>query len=137
MSHSRADRESKAEYQRQRRTLSVALYFRSIGEKKAYKAMAAAAGYSNFNAWLCQMIANATQGRLYPEGYVEELQQEVERLRKQLEGARMTVEDYHAQTRDLLRQRDELLTILHGLPTGAHAAARFLQKNAERRAAFD
>lgn len=120
-------RSARAEYQARRRLQSVELYFRSPEELTQHRLAAEAGGYSNFNAWLLQMLANATSGSVYPPDYVEGLKREVEKLRGWLDTARDEASDYRAQVKLLQAQRDTLLTLLHGLPEGSEVAARFLE----------
>lgn len=124
---------SRAEYQARRRFQCVNLYFRSVEELAAHKAAAEAGGYANFNAWLLQMIANATSGSVYPPEYVEGLKREVEKLRAWLDTARDEAADYRAQVKVLQNERDVLLTLLHGLTGGPEIAARFLEQSSNRR----
>jgi hypothetical protein len=121
----------RAAYQKERRRAAVLLYFRSETELAEFKAMAKASGYSHFNQYLLQMLHNATSGSLYPPEFVEGLKQDAERLRRWLETARDESDSYCAQVRTLLQQRDVLLVLIHGLPTGAEVAARFLQQSAQ------
>lgn len=122
------EKRSRAAYQAQRRLQSVTLYFRTPAELAAFKAAAEAGGYANFNAWLLQMLANATSGAVYPPEYVEGLKKEVEKLRGWLDTARDEAADYRAQVKLLQAARDTLLTLLHGLPEGGEVAARFLEQ---------
>jgi hypothetical protein len=112
----------------------VNLYFRNVDELAAHKAAAEAGGYANFNAWLLQMIANATSGSVYPPEYVEGLKREVEKLRAWLDTARDEAADYRSQVKVLQNERDVLLTLLHGLTGGPEIAARFLEQSSTRRA---
>jgi hypothetical protein len=121
-------RSSRAEYQARRRLQSVELYFRSPEELAEHRLAAEAGGYSNFNAWLLQMLANATSGSVYPPEYIEGLKREVEKLRSWLDTARDEASDYRGQVKLLQAQRDTLLTLLHGLPEGGEVAARFLEQ---------
>ena len=82
-------RSARAEYQARRRLQSVELYFRSPDELAQHRAAAEAGGYANFNAWLLQMLANATSGTVYPPEYVEGLKREVEKLRGWLDTAQV------------------------------------------------
>lgn len=125
------DRPSKARYQARRRLQSVDLYFRSPEELAEHRAAAEAGGYSNFNAWLLQMIANATSGTVYPPEYVEGLCKEVEKLRAWLDTAREEATDYRSQVKVLQAQRDSLLSLMHGLPDGPDVAARFLEQSSK------
>ena len=127
-------RANRASYQAQRRLQCVNLYFRSVEDLAAHKAAAEAGGYSNFNAWLLQMIANATSGSVYPPEYVEGLRRETEKLRAWLDAAREEAADYRAQVKVLQNERDVLLTLLHGLTGGPEIAARFLEQSSARRA---
>lgn len=122
---------SRAAYQKERRKAAVTLYFQSETELAEFRAMAESGGYRNFNQYLLQLLYNATSGSLYPPEFVEGLKQDAERLRRWLETAKEESEAYRGQTRVLLQQRDILLTLLHGLPTGAEVAARFLQQAAQ------
>src|SRR5438552_1026802 len=103
----------RAAYQAQRRLQCVNLYFRSPAELASHRAAAEAGGYANFNAWLLQMIANATSGSVYPPEYVEGLKREVEKLRDWLDTARDGAADYRAQVKLLQAQRDSLLSLMH------------------------
>ncbi len=125
---------SRAPYQAQRRLQCVNLYFRSIEELAAHKAAAEAGGYANFNAWLLQMLANATSGTVFPPEYVEGIKKEVEKLRGWLDTAREEATDYRGQVKVLQNERDVLLTLLHGVTGGAEIAARFLEQSSTRRA---
>lgn len=116
-------RSARAEYQARRRLQSVDLYFRSPEELAQHRAAAEAGGYSNFNAWLLQMLANATSGTVYPPEYVGGLKREVDKLRGWLDTARDEASDYRVQVKLLQAQRDTLLTLLHGLPEGGEVAA--------------
>lgn len=127
--HSRQARPSRADYQAKRRQQSVVLYFRSVDELDSHRAAALASGYEhNFNAWLLQMVANATSGTVFPPEYVEALKKDIEKARAWLETAREENQDYRGQVKLLQAQRDTLLTLLHTLPDGADVAARFLEQ---------
>lgn len=122
-------RPSRADYQARRRHQSVVLYFRSAEELDTHRAAAAASGYEhNFNAWLLQMVANATSGTVFPPEYVEAIKKDLEKARTWLETAREENQDYRGQVKLLQAQRDTLLMLLHGLPEGADVAARFLEQ---------
>lgn len=121
-------KQSRAEYQRERRQHSTELYFRDVEQMRRYQQMAGDQGYATFNGWLLQMLANATSGSTYPPEYVEGLKAEAARLRRWLDAAKEEAEDYRAQVARLQQQRDTLLTLLHGLPDGSEVAARFLQQ---------
>lgn len=123
-------RPSRAEYQARRRQQSVVLYFRTTEDLLQHREAARASGYEhNFNAWLIQMIANATSGTVFPPEYVEALKRDLEKARSWLDVAREENQDYRAQVKLLQAQRDTLLTLLHGLPDGGEVAARFLEQN--------
>jgi len=95
-----------------------------VEELASFRTAAAAGGYeNNFNAWLLQMLANATSGAVYPPEYVDGLKRDVDKLRDWLDTAREEATDYRAQVKLLQAQRDTLLTLLHGLPDGAEVAA--------------
>lgn len=126
-------RPSRSEYQARRRLQCVNLYFRSPEDLAQHQASAEAGGYSNFNAWLLQMIANATSGSVYPPEYVEGLKREVEKLRAWLDTARDEAADYRTQVKVLQAERDVLLTLLHGLTGGPEVATRFLEQSNARR----
>lgn len=104
---------SRAAYQASRRAHSVTLYFRSVEELEDYKQQAQAGGYGNFNAWLLQMLANATSGAVFPPEYVEGLRKDLERARAWLETSRDEAADYRAQLRTLQQQRDALAVLAH------------------------
>lgn len=123
------DRASRAQYQRERRKYAMTLYFSSPAEMQAFQARGKAAGYANFNAYVLQLLNNATSGSIFPPEYVEGLKQEADRLRRWLETARDEADSYRNQTRVLQQQRDTLVVLLHGLPQGAEVAARFLQES--------
>ena len=54
---------SRAAYQAQRRTHAITLYFRSSEEMQRFQEAASEQGYARtFNAWILQMLANATSG---------------------------------------------------------------------------
>jgi hypothetical protein len=125
---------SRAAYQAKRREQSVQLYFRSVEELEAFKAAAEAGGYSNFNAWLLQMLQHATSGAVFPVDYVDGLRKDLEKLRDWLDTAREEATDYRSQVKLLQAQRDALLTLLHNLPEGGEVAARWLDQNASGRA---
>jgi hypothetical protein len=127
--HHNQVRPSRADYQARRRQQSVVLYFRSAEELAEHRLAAAASGYEhNFNAWLLQMIRNATSGSVFPPEYVEAIKRDLEKARSWLETAREENQDYRAQVKVMQAQRDTLLTLLHGLPDGAEVAARFLEQ---------
>ncbi|HUR69796.1 MAG TPA: hypothetical protein VM370_11180 [Candidatus Thermoplasmatota archaeon] len=105
-----------------------------MDELAAHRAAAEAGGYANFNAWLLQMIANATSGSVYPPEYVEGLKKEVEKLRSWHDTARDAAADYRAQVKVLQNDRAVLLTLLHGVTGGAEIAARFMEQANTRRA---
>lgn len=127
------DRPSRAQYQARRRRQSVVLYFRSETELAEHRLAAASSGYEhNFNAWLLQMVANATSGSVFPPEYVEAIKKDLEKTRAWLETAREENQDYRAQVKLLQADRDTLLTLLHGLPDGADVAARFLEQASAR-----
>lgn len=123
-------KENHAEYNRQRRKASHQLFFENRETLERFQGMARASGYASFNKWLLQMIMNATSGSLYPPDYVESLKAESDRLRRWLENTREEAEDLRAQVKMLQSQRDALIVLMHGLPTGPEAAARFLTKAA-------
>lgn len=113
---------SRAAYQARRRAQTVDLYFRSVEELEAFKGLAHAAGYKNFNAWLLQMLANATSGAVYPPEYVDGLRRDLDRAREWLEAARDEVSDYRSQVRLLQQQRDALAAIVHKLGDATQVA---------------
>lgn len=121
-------KEAHAEYNRQRRKAAHQLYFENRDALLNYQGMARASGYASFNKWLLQMIMNATSGSLYPPDYVESLKAEADRMRRWLENTREEAEDLRAQVKTLQSQRDSLIVLMHGLPTGPEAAARFLTR---------
>lgn len=121
---------SAAEYQKARRRQSVLIYFQSEHQREDFRARSRAAGFSSFSGWLLQMVINATSGSVFPPEYIEGLRQEADRLRRWLETAREESDEYRRQARTLQDQRDHLIVLLHGLPTGAEVAARFLQESA-------
>ena len=127
--HRKQARPSRADYQARRRQQSVVLYFRSPAELAEHRLQATASGYEhNFNAWLLQMVRNATSGSVFPPEYVEAIRRDLEKARSWLETAREENHDYRGQVKLLQAQRDTLLTLLHGLPEGAEVAARFLEQ---------
>src|SRR5579884_2190510 len=122
-----ADRRArKAAYQAARRKKSVLLSFTTEDELRDFQQMAEEAGYANFNAYLLQLLHNATSGSLYPPEYVEGLKADNAKLRSWHEQARDEAAEYRADVRKLRDQRDTLLRNLHDLPDGAEIAARFL-----------
>ena len=118
------------EYNLARRRLAAVIYFQSEAQKEELHAKALASGYTAFSHWLLQMVVNATNGAIYQPEYVEGLKQDSERLRRWLDAAREEADDYKRQARQLQEQRERLLLLLHNLPDGAQAAARFLQQSA-------
>lgn len=127
--HRKQARPSRADYQARRRRQSVVLYFRTTDELTEHRLAAMASGYEhNFNAWLLQMIRNATSGVVFPPEYVEAIKRDLEKTRAWLDTSREENQDYRGQVKLLQAQRDTLLTLLHGLPDGAEVAARFLEQ---------
>ncbi len=105
------------------------LFFKSREELDRFRAMSEACGYASFNAWLLQMIYNATSGSLFPPDYVDGMKSELDRNRRWLESAREEAEDLRGQVRVLQQQRDSLVVLMHGLPNGPETAARYLMKS--------
>ena len=102
-----------AAYMRARRAHTVSLYFRTRAEKEHFQAQAAAMGYAkNFNAWLLQMLANATGGNVYPPGYVEGIAKDLEKTRGWLEARDQEIQELRAENKNLLRQREDLRVLL-------------------------
>ena len=122
-------RPSRADYQAKRRAQSVDLYFRSPQELSSFRAAAEAAGYPNFNAYLLQLLANATSGAIYPPEYVDGLRRDLERARAWLEASRDENSDYRAQVKALQQQRDALL-LLAQRSGAAEPAAAIVQQGA-------
>ncbi|SRR5581483_3306985 len=121
-----------SEYWKERRDRSSTVYWPTLMDLRARKEQARLAGFgSDFSAWVVQMVANAISGSVFPPEYVESLKQEVERLRRWLETAREETEEYRKQNRRLQEQREKLIVLLHGLPTGAEVVARFLQQEVQ------
>lgn len=123
---------SKKEYNRARRRLVVEVFFQSEAQLEALKQRAKAAGYQRFSPWVLQMVLNASSGSVYQPEFVEGLKQESERLRRWLETTREEAEEYRRQVRLLQEQRDRLLLLVQGLPSGAEVTARFLQQGVIR-----
>lgn len=117
--------------QRERAANSTRVYFADPAEMEHFRFLAKKSGYPQFSKWIVQMLHNAVGGSLYPPEYVEGLKAEGERLRRWLDASREEADDYKQQVRRLQSQRDSLLILIHGLPTGAEVAARFLQQHAE------
>lgn len=110
-----------AAYMRARRTHTVSLYFRSHAEKEHFQAQAAAMGYpKNFNAWLLQMLSNATGGNVYPPGYVEGISKDLEKTRGWLEARDQEIQELRAENKNLLRQREDLRVLLAASTGEAH-----------------
>lgn len=102
-----------AAYMRARRTHTISLYFRSPAEKERLQARAAAMGYPrNFNAWILQMLANATGGNVYPPGYVDGIAKDLERTRGWLEARDQEIQELRAENKNLLRQREDFRVLL-------------------------
>lgn len=123
-------KEEMREYTRERRKTRFELFFPTRDELEKFRGMAQACGYSSFNGWLLQMIHNATGGSLFPPDYVEALKSEVERNRRWLESAREEAEDLRSQVKTLQAQRDSLVVLMQGLPSGPETAAKFLVRSA-------
>ena len=117
--------------QRARDLNSTRVYFADEAESAHFRFLARKSGYPQFSKWIVQMLHNAAGGSLYPPEYVEGLKAEGERLRRWLDASREEADDYKQQVRRLQSQRDSLLLLIHGLPSGAEVAARFLQQHAE------
>lgn len=123
--------QTRQEYNRARRRQVVEVYFQSEGQLAALKERSRAAGYQHFSPWIVQMVLNATSGTIYQPEFVEGLKQEGERLRRWLETTREEAEEYRRQVRVLQEQRDRLLLLVQGLPSGAEVTARFLQQGSQ------
>src|SRR5882672_7669343 len=112
-----------AEYQAERRSRSLTLYFPSREEMDRFHSIAHANGYGrNFSGWGLLMLHHATSGHLYPPEYVDDLKREGERLREWLEKARDEAEDYRPQIKILQGKVNTALVLFAGLEEGAQLA---------------
>ncbi|MHB8604122.1 MAG: hypothetical protein ACYDCK_02610 [Thermoplasmatota archaeon] len=116
---------SRAAYQAERRRHSVLLTFRDEEEKLRFQACAKAAGYVSVNAYLVQLLHNATSGTIYPPDYVESLKREVEKLRTWLDQAREENTDLRKDTKTLAAQKETLVFLLQDLPGGKEVADEY------------
>jgi len=116
---------SRAAYQAERRKHSYPVAFKDEAEKARFEAMAQEAGYVSFNAFLLQLLRNATSGAIYPPEYVDGLRKEVEKLRAWLDQARAEGAELRADNKALLAQKDTLVFLLTELPGGPDAMQDF------------
>lgn len=120
-------RASRAEYQKERRRLLHDLYFPSVEEKARLQALAAVEGFGHdFNAWLLLKLYASLSGNVYPAGYVEGIQADLERVRGWLESSREDAASSAAEVKALRARLEVLLVMVSELPAGGEIVARFL-----------
>src|SRR5581483_4013604 len=119
---------SRAAYQAERRKHSILVTFKDQAEKASFEADAEAAGYASFNAYLLQLLHNATSGVLYPPDYVEGLRSEVEKLRAWLDQAREENVDLRRDLKALQANEMNLGWILNDVPDGKEILERYRQR---------
>lgn len=123
-SHMQAEtmgRPSRAAYQKERRKQLHDLYFPNVAEKARFEAMAARAGYPSLNAYLLQLLANASSGVVFPREYVETLQRDLERVRSWLDAAKDENADLRVRLKSAEAARDAAVALVQG---GAAILAR-------------
>lgn len=99
-------------YQRERAKGSVKVYFRDEAEKREFMAMADADGFGNFSQWVIQRLLAASTGHVYPAGYVEDLQKQVERYRAWLEQKDAEIAELRKDLRTVNQQREDLRVLV-------------------------
>ena len=127
----RTEPRKRTAYMRVRRKRSMTLAFRSPDEKARYEDLAQRASGMSLNAFVLELLAQATSGNVYPTGYVEDLkarldkltlrydtlQDELAELRAELKVVRQEKEDYRVLATELLAKDT-------APPTGPQAAAQ-------------
>ena len=120
-------RGSRAEYQKERRRLLHDRYFPSAMEKARLQGLAAVEGFGHdFNGWLLLKLYGSLSGNVYPAGYVEGIQTDLERVRGWLESAREDAASSAAEVKALRARLDLLLLMVSEMPSGSEIVTRFL-----------
>lgn len=73
-----------AKYQK----LMVCVYFSTDEQKARFEKLADKAGYNSFSKWIVQQLEDGTRRTTVDPQYLEQLEQEVKRLRKWFEAER-------------------------------------------------
>lgn len=119
-------------YVRQRHKGCIQLYFGSEEEKNALQELAHSHGFRNFSEWCRQMIYTGKNGSAVSGEYVAALKADVERYMTWVEQKDQQIEVLRRDLRLVEQQREDLRVVLASLAHQHHDAARAIHEQSRR-----
>lgn len=124
----------KREYMRARREALVQVYFKDREERELFRKASEAAGYKALSKWIVQTLYNAMDGVLYPPGYVQRLEADLQKARKLAAIKDEQIVELQRDLRHSEAARDDLRVVLTAATERMpELSADLLKREAKRR----